>query len=52
MKVNMRSTLALTLAALTFGEAIAHNTADNEYHVTEIDTQTVDCTDEIPPQEL
>ncbi|KFZ07197.1 hypothetical protein V501_06681 [Pseudogymnoascus sp. VKM F-4519 (FW-2642)] len=47
MKVNMRSTVALTLAALAFGAvtANAHNTLDNEYHVTEVDTETVDCTD-------
>ncbi|OBT93814.2 hypothetical protein VE01_08522 [Pseudogymnoascus verrucosus] len=49
MKVNMRSTVALTLAALAFGAvtANAHNTLDevSEYHVTEVDTETVDCTD-------
>ncbi|OBT54240.1 hypothetical protein VE04_06475 [Pseudogymnoascus sp. 24MN13] len=49
MKVNMRSTVALTLAALAFGAvtANAHNTLDevNEYHFTEVDTETVDCTD-------
>ncbi|KFY73323.1 hypothetical protein V499_06586 [Pseudogymnoascus sp. VKM F-103] len=49
MKVNMRSTVALTLAALAFGAvtANAHNTLDEvtEYHVTEVDTETVDCTD-------
>ncbi|KFY86209.1 hypothetical protein V500_07791 [Pseudogymnoascus sp. VKM F-4518 (FW-2643)] len=42
--VNMRSTVALTLAALAFGAATAHNTV-NEHHVTEVDILTVDCTD-------
>ncbi|OBT87308.1 hypothetical protein VE02_03037 [Pseudogymnoascus sp. 03VT05] len=49
MRVNMRCTVALTLAALAFGAvtANAHNTLDevNEYHATEVDTETVDCTD-------
>ncbi|ELR06934.1 hypothetical protein VC83_05941 [Pseudogymnoascus destructans] len=47
MKVNIRSTVALTLAALAFGAATAtaHNTLDNEYQVSEVDTETVDCTD-------
>lgn len=47
--VNMRSTVALTLAALALGAATAHNIVD-EHHVTEVDIQTVDCTDtdEVP----
>ena len=50
----MRSTVALTLVALAFGAATAnaHNTLDNEYHVTEVDTETVDCTDTTSLPEL
>ncbi|KFY58921.1 hypothetical protein V497_04565 [Pseudogymnoascus sp. VKM F-4516 (FW-969)] len=49
MKVNMRSTVALTLAALAFVPAIAtYDTSPKELHVTEVDTFTVDCDDEAP----
>ncbi|KAL5351278.1 hypothetical protein ACLOAV_003130 [Pseudogymnoascus australis] len=50
MKVTMRSSVAITLAALAFGAATAsaHNTLEevHEYHSTVVDTETVDCTDE------
>ncbi|KFY30500.1 hypothetical protein V494_08138 [Pseudogymnoascus sp. VKM F-4513 (FW-928)] len=45
---------ALAALALFAVNATAHTTIDNnghEYHVTEVETQTVDCTDEVPLQE-